>query len=70
MVCASLFLYGKWGVTALIGASARGHTAIVQLLLEAGADKDAKDEVRERKERITHRDTHVVDKLVWRGSTV
>jgi hypothetical protein len=36
-------------------ASARGHTAIVKLLLEAGADKDAKDKVRETKRKIhTH----------------
>ena len=34
-------------------ASERGHTAIVQLLLEAGADKEAKDKVRER-ENHTH----------------
>ena len=55
MVCASLFLYGKWGVTALIGASARGHTAIVQLLLEAGADKEAKSKVRKKRENYTQR---------------
>lgn len=29
-------------------ASQEGHTAIVQALLDAGADKEAKDEVRER----------------------
>ena len=55
MVCASLFLYGKWGVTALIGASDMGHTAIVQLLLEAGADKEAKSKVRKKRENYTQR---------------
>ena len=29
-------------------ATTRGHTAIVELLLGAGAGKEAKDEVRER----------------------
>jgi len=33
--------------TALIRASANGRTAAVKLLLAAGADKDAKDNVRE-----------------------
>ena len=33
-------------MTALIYASMNGHTAIVQLLLEAGADKEAKSDVR------------------------
>jgi len=43
----------------------RGYTATVQLLLGAGADKEAKNKVSERKRMIeTH--THVVDKLVWR----
>ena len=47
MVCASLSLSCKFGETALILASKEGHTAIVELLLGAGADKEAKDEVRE-----------------------
>lgn len=34
------------GITAIMQASHEGRTAIVELLLEAGADKDAKDEVR------------------------
>ena len=37
----------KFGHTALIMASRKGHTATVELLLGAGADKDAMDEVRE-----------------------
>jgi len=36
-----------FGYTALIEASANGHTAAVKLLLAAGADKDAKDGVRD-----------------------
>jgi len=47
-VCLPLSLYGKGGETALIKASCYGNTAIVELLLGAGADKEAKDEVRER----------------------
>jgi len=37
----------KFGNTALILASREGHTATVELLLGAGADKDAKTVVRE-----------------------
>jgi ankyrin repeat protein len=48
MVCASLSLSCKHGYTALILASEGGHTATVELLLEAGADKEAKTAVRER----------------------
>ncbi len=33
------------GSTALICAAANGHMAFVQLLLDAGADKEAKDKV-------------------------
>ena len=33
--------------TALIEASENGHTAAVELLLTAGADKEAKNKVRE-----------------------
>ena len=47
MVCASLSLYCKYGRTALMWASKGGYTAIVELLLGAGADKEVKDEVRE-----------------------
>jgi len=47
MVCASLSLYGKLGETALMWASRNGYTATVELLLGAGADKDAKAGVRE-----------------------
>ena len=44
----------QFGNTALIYASIKGHTAIVQLLLEAGADKDASNKVREREsERVS-----------------
>jgi len=41
------------GATALMKASGSGYIKIVQLLLEAGADKDAKDEVGKR-EKKTH----------------
>jgi len=51
-----------------MGASQEGHTATVQLLLEAGADKDATDEVRERK-RKSRSHTHVIEKNV-RGGTM
>ena len=34
------------GWTALMRASAEGHTAVVELLLQHGADVNAKDEVR------------------------
>jgi len=33
------------GYTALMFASTKGHSAVVELLLEAGADKDAKNRV-------------------------
>ena len=36
-----------FGATALMYASFNGHTAAVELLLAAGADKDAKNMVRE-----------------------
>jgi len=46
-------------------ASHNGHTDIVQLLLKAGADKEAKNEVREERGEITythaHTYTHEVD---------
>ena len=45
MVCAFLSLSCKFGEPALILASEGGHTATVELLLGAGADKDAKDKV-------------------------
>ena len=38
-------------------ASIKGYTATVQLLLEAGADKEAKDKVRETK-RKNHTHLH------------
>ena len=66
-MCASLSLYCKFGYTALMSASEGGHTAIVELLLGAGADTEAKDRVSERKrENYTHTLTHMVDKMVWR----
>jgi ankyrin repeat protein len=37
----------KYNDTALMEASRNGHTATVQLLLGAGADKEAKSKVRE-----------------------
>ena len=52
-------------------ASAMGYTAIVKLLLEAGADKEAKDGVREtRRKNHTHTYTLVVDKMIWRVHTM
>jgi len=55
-VCLPYSLYCKYGNTALMMASRNGRTATVQLLLEAGADKDAKSKVRERKrENYTHK---------------
>ena len=36
-----------FGSTALMDASLNGHTAAVKLLLAAGADKEAKTNVRE-----------------------
>jgi ankyrin repeat protein len=46
------------GQTALIIASAKGHTATVEVLLKAGADKDAKDKVGDRK-REAHTHPHM-----------
>jgi len=51
-------VYVQVGSTALIKASSSGHIAIVQLLLGAGAEKDARDRVGEKEgecesERIT-----------------
>ena len=48
-------------------ASKGGHTAIVELLLGAGADTDAKNKVRvTKRKKSTHAHTHVVDKMVWK----
>jgi len=46
-VCLPLPLCFKHGETALMWASRNGYTATVELLLGAGADKDAKAGVRE-----------------------
>jgi len=47
-VCASFSLYVKeYGESALMEASQFGYTAIVELLLGAGADTEAKNMVRE-----------------------
>ena len=55
----------KYGYTALMYASYEGHTATVELLLEAGADKEAKNEVSERmRESESHTHTCLVDKTV------
>jgi len=43
-VCACRILCQD-GRAALMMASAEGHTATVQLLVDAGADKDARDKV-------------------------
>ena len=54
-----------YGYTALIKASENGQTAIVELLLGAGADTDAKNKVRvTKRKKSTHAHTHVVDKMV------
>jgi len=49
-----------------MGASYYGHAATVQLLLEAGADKDAKDDVRDRKRA---RGLHYCGERVCEGDT-
>ena len=56
-VCAFLSLSCKHGQTVLMEASANGHTATAELLLGAGADKEAKDKVRETK-RKNHTHLH------------
>ena len=38
--------HAQWGWTALIGAAIECHVNCARLLLDAGADKDAKDNVR------------------------
>ena len=53
-----------FGSTALIRASANGHTAAVELLLAAGADKEAKSKVREI-ERLTHKETERMKEYEW-----
>ena len=58
-------LYVKRGSTALIYASINGQTATVELLLGAGADKEAKEMVSERmRESESHTHLHMVDKMV------
>ena len=57
--CLPLPLCFKDGFTALMYASNNGRTATAQLLLGAGADKEAKAKVREEKNH-----THMVDKMV------
>jgi len=55
-------------MTALIWASEGGHTPTVQHLLEAGADKEAKDKVRDERERGRHRrmvETEWLGMSVW-----
>ena len=55
----------KFGHTALMLASREGHTATVELLLGAGADKEAKEMVSERmRESESHTHLHMVDKMV------
>ena len=45
-----LLLFSQHGMTALIWASGRGHTEVVDHLLEAGANPDAADKVRDARE--------------------
>jgi len=53
-------MYAQDGQTALILASFKGQTTVVELLLEAKADKEAKDNVREREiHLLAHRHTHM-----------
>jgi len=42
-------VYVKFHQSSLLRAAGNGHTATVQLLLEAGADKEAVDRVRDTK---------------------
>ena len=64
-VCLPLPLCFKHGETALMLASANGDTATVELLLGAGADKEAKEMVSERmRESESHTHLHMVDKMV------
>ena len=44
MVCGEFD--SQWGETALSKAAESGHTDCVRLLLDAGADRDTKNEVR------------------------
>ena len=43
-------LFPQHGMTALIWASGRGHTEVVDHLLEAGANPDAADKVSDARE--------------------
>ena len=45
--CLAFFFSSQHGMTALIWASGRGHTEVVDHLLEAGANPDAADKVRD-----------------------
>ena len=40
-----IFVLLQYGVTALMAASQEGHSKVVQMLLLAGANKEAADEV-------------------------
>ena len=44
IIISLLYTY-KWGLTALHFAAIEGHNAVVELLLEAGSDIHAKDDV-------------------------
>jgi len=58
--------YLQDGYSALIVASRNGHTDTVQLLVQTGADKEARNYVREReREREDHTGTHV---YAWRSA--
>jgi len=53
-------------------ASHNGHTSTVKLLLEAGANKEAKDKVSDgvcKRMNRSHTLPHVVDMMVWEGKT-
>ena len=45
---ASVYVNTQWGCTALISAAASGHEDCVRLLTDAGADTDARNDVRGR----------------------
>lgn len=64
----STFFQWQYDRTALIYASRYGHTAIVKLLLEADAEKDASDKVRVCVALVLHGHTYNSDECYTLGS--